>query len=67
MTFTTQERRLIALYRSDTREATAAQFREALPYIDERDVRAAAESAARKLTDMIDLAFADEFAGRYAS
>ncbi|MDR0905262.1 MAG: transposon-transfer assisting family protein [Oscillospiraceae bacterium] len=67
MTFTSEERRLIALYSSDTREDTAAQLREAIDYIDERDVRAAAESAARKLTAMTDLAFADEFAGRYAS
>jgi hypothetical protein len=65
MMFTTEERRLISLYRSGTREDTAAQLREAIPYIDERDVRAAAESAIRKLMALGDTAFDEEYINRF--
>lgn len=52
MTLSVQERNLVLLYHSGSREATAAQMREALPHIDEPDVNAAAVSAIRKLEAM---------------
>lgn len=57
MIFTTEEKCLLALYRSSSAKETAAVMREALPYIDEPDVRTAAENTIRKLGTMSEVKF----------
>lgn len=52
MRLSVQERNLDGLYLSGSREATAAQMREALPDIDGPEVRVAAGSAIIKLGAM---------------
>jgi len=59
MTLSIQERNLVLLYHSGSREATVAQIREALPHIGEPDVNAAAVSAIAKLERMSAAAFSD--------
>jgi hypothetical protein len=67
MTFTTEERNLIALYRSGDRAETAAELRGALSYIDEADTLAAARSAIRKLETMNGAEYAAMFEVEYAA
>jgi len=63
MSLNITEKNLACIYLCDSREETAAQLREALPYIDAPDVRAVAEGALGKLLAMSDMEFSLIFAG----
>jgi hypothetical protein len=58
MKFTVEETNLLCIYHADTRAGTRDALRTALPFIDERDMQAIADSAAAKLDGMTDAEFA---------
>ena len=59
MMLTTEERRLLHIYRSGSALETAAVVRDALADIPESDVRAAAVNLLRKLENISELEFAE--------
>jgi hypothetical protein len=61
MTFTAEERNLIFLYRSGSREETIEEMRGALFFIDAPDTLAAVRNAVRKLRAMGGAEFAAFF------
>lgn len=58
MKFTVEETNLICMYHTDTRAGTLAALRTVLPFIDDRNMRQIADSAAAKLVSMTDAEFA---------
>ena len=63
MTFTVEERRLIVLYYSDSRQETISALWEALPFIDEEGMLESAWNAIGKLNEISDGEFFDLFEG----
>jgi hypothetical protein len=57
MRLSVQERNLICIYRSGSREETMCELAAAMPFIDEPDILTTADSAIRKLGAMSDDAF----------
>lgn len=57
MRFTVEESNLICMYNTGTRAGTLAGLRMLLPFIDDPDMRAIADSAAAKLGGMTDAEF----------
>ena len=61
MTFTVEERRLIILFYSETRQATISAMWDALPHIDDEFTLAAAWGAIGKLGSINDDEFGELF------
>jgi hypothetical protein len=58
MKITVEESNLICIYNTGARAGTLAELRTALPFIDDPDMRAIADSAAAKLGGMTNAEFA---------
>ena len=57
--FTTPEENLICIYHEDDRNSTIANIREAVPYMDDDDMKQLAGGVIGKLQSMTDTAFSE--------
>lgn len=55
--FTIEEENLICIYQEDDRNSTIANIREAVPYMDDDDMKQLAEGVIGKLQSMTDTEF----------
>ena len=57
--FTIEEENLICIYHEDDRNSTIANIREAVPYMDDDDMKQLAEGVIGKLQSMTDTEFSE--------